>query len=214
VMSHFANADEVDASFDQIQIKQFDLWVQVVRDAWFEPEYIHHNNSAWLVRHQDAWFTASRVWLSLLWYNPFEESNILSEKYSYLKPALSVRSTITSIQHLNASESVSYWHRWTTEKKTTIASIPFGYNEWLRRSLRWKRQVRRNDQYFPVVGTICMNLCCIDIQDADVKLWDRVEVISNKKPSSNSVSRFTELDKTIVYEVLVNLDGLVKRVIV
>jgi alanine racemase len=25
VMSHFANADEVDASFDQIQIKQFDL---------------------------------------------------------------------------------------------------------------------------------------------------------------------------------------------
>lgn len=212
-MSHFANADEHDASFDDIQIVKFREWVAMIHKAWYSPAYIHHNNSAWVVRHQDAWFTASRVWLSLLWYSPFERDNPQSEKYSSLKPSLSVRSTVTAIQHLQKWESVSYWHRWTAEKKTTIAVIPFGYNEWLRRSLRWKWHVRRGEQYFPVVGTICMNLCCIDIGGADVRLWDRIEVIANHKDSPNSMSRFAVLDETIVYEVLVNLDSFGRRVL-
>lgn len=214
VMSHFANADEVDASFDDTQIDVFSAWVQMIRNAWYTPKYMHHNNTAWLARHLDTIFTASRAWLGLLWYSPFTVGDSIWNWYEDLQPALSVWSTVTAIQQLEEWDSVSYGQKWTSEKNTRIAIIPFGYNEWLRRSLRGKRQVRRNYTYFPVVGTICMNLCFIDIGDSDVKLWDRIEVISASKDLSNSVSRFAELDETIIYEVLVNLDGFGKRVIV
>lgn len=214
VMSHFANADENDASFDEIQIEEFMQWVEIIRKAWFDPQYIHHNNSAWLVKHTNAIFTASRTWLWLFGYSPFEESNQLSNYYYDLKPVLTVRSTITAIQKLKVWESVSYGHKWTTKKDTTIAVIPFGYNEWLKRSLRWKRQVKRNDQYFSIVWAICMNLCCIDIHEANVKLWDPIEVIGSKKKATNSINRFAELDNTIVYEVLVNLDSFMKKVVI
>lgn len=214
VMSHFANADEIDASFDDIQIQAFETWVQMVHDAWCTPQYLHHNNTAWLTRHQNGIFTASRTWIGMLWYSSFTTNNETWKIYEELQSALSVWSTVSTIQDLKAWDSVSYGQTWTTEKDTHIAVIPFGYNEWLRRSLKNKRQVKWNEQYFPVVGTICMNLCSIDIGDADMRLWDRIEIIGTKKNSQNSVSRFAELDETIVYEVLVNLDGFVRRVVV
>jgi alanine racemase len=214
VMSHFANADEIDASFDDVQIQVFEAWVQMVQDAWYIPQYLHHNNTAWLTRHQDSIFTASRTGLGMLWYSPFTKNDEAWKIYEELQPTLSVFSTVTAIQDLKAWDSVSYWQCWVASEDTRVAIIPFGYNEWLRRSLKDTRQVRWNDHYFPVVGTICMNLCCIDIGDAKVEIWDRIEVISNKKNSLNSVSCFAAVTETIVYEVLVNLDGFGKRVVV
>lgn len=46
----------------------------------------------------------------------------------------------------------------------TVATIPFGYTEGLSRSLRDMRHVIWEEKKLPILGTICMNLCIIDVK--------------------------------------------------
>ncbi len=65
-----------------------------------------------------------------------------------------------------------------------------------------------------MVGTICMNLSCIDTLWNDVQIGDSIELISNDKHAINSLQACAKVCETIPYELLVKLDSKVRRIIV
>ncbi|USN57058.1 MAG: alanine racemase [Candidatus Peribacteria bacterium] len=135
IMSHFANADQINDSYNQTQIDRFKTIYQQIEEGLSltayscQPQYIHINNSAGISKNHDPFFTASRAGLAFYGYNPLESDDPHYPDYHDLRPALRLISTITSIQHLQPGESISYGHKWTTSEPTTIATIPFGYHE-------------------------------------------------------------------------------------
>jgi len=218
VMSHFASADEIDSSFDLLQIEAFKKMYEMIEQhpavSGKPITYRHINNSAWWAKYHDPFFNAHRAWLAFYGYNPLQENDPAYGVYTSLQPALSVTSTVTTLQQLKQNDIVSYGAKRRAEKQCETATVPFGYYEWLPRKLTNNWSVKWNDTYLPLIGTICMNLSCLDTLSCDIHIGDTVEIISSEHTAPNNIIRFAEKIETIPYEVLVKLNEKVRRVTV
>lgn len=212
VMSHLHSADDLENDSFEIQIQKFKEMFSIVEKMWFQVKYKHIANSAWIFRIEDNFFNSARVGLALYWYNPFEDKKHKSLKYldnlKRLKPALEVYSKIISIQILSKWEGVSYNHKYIAKEKETIATIPFGYMEWLPRSASWKIHFSCRWKYYQQIGNICMNLCSMKIDDG-LEIWDDIQIIWIEW--KNTIQNLSDSANCINYEGLVGLDSKVAR---
>ena len=213
VMSHLANADMSDNSFTDIQVERFKQLYQTIIDAGHIPSYVHIANSAGISKINDPLFTASRTGLAMYGYNPLEPNDTHYSSYTWLQPALRLMSTITSFQHLQTGEWASYGFTRKTEKTTTLATLPLGYNEWLPRLVGEWYTVYHEDYELPLRGRICMNLCSCDIGDLPLHIGDQIEIIWWDESKNNTVWQLIRLTQTIPYTILTGLDSRLKRVI-
>lgn len=215
VMSHFANADEVDSSFDIMQIEKFKHMYARIQQytSASSIHYRHINNSAGTAKHHDPLFNAHRAGIAFYGYNPLQYTDPAYALFLPLQPALTVSTTVVALQQLDAQDIVSYGAKRTAPQAATTATIPFGYYEWLSRKLTNNREIKWQSTYLPLVGTICMNLSCVDTKEHRVQIGDIVEIISASPWAPNSIGAFAEKTGTIPYEVLVKLNERTKRVI-
>jgi alanine racemase len=107
---------------------------------------------------------------------------------------------------------VGYNGTFLLEKKSNIASIPFGYFEWLDRRLSNNGFIQCKGEYILYAGRISMNIACLDFWDQEVFIWDEVKIISQEKEDKNSIENIAKSIKTISYEILVKLQIQIKRV--
>ena len=90
-----------------------------------------------------------------------------------------------------------------------IATVPIGYADGLNRKLSNGRgKMFVNGKAAPVVGNVCMDMCMIDITDANASEGDEVIVFG----SNYSITEVAKDLDTIPYEVLTNVSRRVKRV--
>lgn len=214
VMSHLANADMSDNSFSDIQVERFKQLYQTIIDARHTPSYVHIANSAGISKIHDPLFTASRTGLAMYGYNPLDPNDTHYSTYTWLQPALHLTSTITSLQHLKAGEWASYGLTWTTNKHTTLATLPIGYNEWIPRLAGEWYTVYHEDQELPLCGRICMNLCSCEINTLPLIIGDQIEIIGSDINKKNTIYNLAQLTQTIPYTILTGLNSGLKRVII
>jgi alanine racemase len=167
-----------------------------------------------MVKIDDPLFTAGRSGICMYGYNHLDPADPHYSDLDALQPALRITSTVTSLQTLATGDAISYGQKRSAAAPTTTATIPFGYHEGLMRSLTNQRQVKREEHMLPLVGTICMNLSCLDTHGYPVARGDEIEIVSPEKKDRHTIQRFADLAGTIPYEILVNLDEKAKRVIV
>ncbi len=157
ICTHFATADEADKRYFHLQVRRLNDTLQTLRDAGFLFRYVHAANSGAVADSSaEAAFTLLRPGIALYGYNPSPE---LASPLD-VKPVMSLKTSIISLRRLAAGEPVSYGRRYTTPRETTIATIPIGYADGLRRSLTGKARVmigavfphRRHDLYGSVHG--------------------------------------------------------------
>lgn len=214
VMSHLANADEINSSFNDTQIATFKSMYALIEQAWFRPKRKHIGNSAWFAKIDDNFFNTRRVWIALYGYNNLQITDPFSTVFAPLHPALRVLTTVVSKQLLSPGDIVSYGGRFVAPETMQTVTIPFGYHEWLDRRLTGKRYVKRWQVALPLVGTICMNLSCIDTEGNDLQIGDSIELIGRDKDTINSLHALATICETIPYEILVKLDSKIRRTIV
>lgn len=215
ICTHFATSDEADKTYFHLQLRRFGDTIQTLRTAGFEFRYIHAANSGAIANANDeAAFTLIRPGIALYGYNP---SGALAEPLE-VQPVMSLKTSIISLRRLAAGEPVSYGRRYTTLRETTIATIPIGYADGLRRNLTEKVRVMIGGQYFPIVGTICMDQCMVDIGDADFQIGETVQILGSQKSAYAEVGaiRIDALDwaqqlRTIPYEILTGITARVPR---
>lgn len=214
IMSHFADADNTDPTTLQLQVENFKRMHEKILEYGFESEYRHISASAGTLKLYDEFFNAQRVWLALYGYNPLKEEDDAYEKWQLLQPALRICSSVVSLQDITQWEGVGYNFMYIAPGDTRIATVPFGYFEWLPRVLSNNRQIKWKDVYLPVVGTISMNLCSVNASWYDVAIGDSVEVISATRASLNTMAHASRLSGMITYELLVKISPGLKRKIV
>lgn len=214
IMSHFADADNPDPASMQLQVENFKRMHEKILEYGFESDYRHISASSGALKLDDDFFNAQRVWLALYGYNPLHESDPAFSRGLQLKPALRVYSSVVSLQDISQGEWV--WYNFTYEAvgDTRIATIPFGYFEWLPRVLSNNWQIKWKDVYLPVTGTISMNLCSVNAAEYDVAIGDSVEVISPSNASLNSIIHMAKASEMIPYELLVKIEPSVKRKVI
>ncbi len=216
--SHLASAEDKSV-LNQAQEESFFKSLDELRSASFYPRWVHLGNSAGLLTLDNKLLTAYRPGLALYGYNPLSDSEESRFEVNLaLQPALKVISRVVSVQRIMANEPVSYNETYRAITDTNIAVIPFGYFEGLDRRLSNNAKFFINNLessfWAPVAGKVCMNLTCLDAGDRNVQKGDEVIVISDEKGSENSILSLANLMNTIPYEVLVKLQGGIRREII
>ena len=132
-----------------------------------------------------------------------------------LKPVMSLKARIGSIKKLGPGSNVSYGRQYVTKRDTTIATLPLGYGDGYSRLLTNKAQVLVKGQRAPVIGTICMDQCMIDITDIQGNCRIGEEVVLWGKQGSEEIA-IEEIAKLacgfINYEYMVTVSRRVPRI--
>ncbi len=84
-------------------------------------------------------------------------------------PALRLSGTVLSTKPLRAGEGVSYTHLFIAPADTRIALVTGGYGQGIVRGLGGRVRVAIGERMYPIVGRIAMDVCVVEIGDADVR---------------------------------------------
>lgn len=207
--SHFPAADSVDEKALVLTQKQVELFADTAKlmDSWgFNLKLLHGQNSAGIARKLNGVFNTMRAGISLYGYNPSSEV-ILPQ----LKPAMSLKTVVTQVKTIKAGQSVSYGMNWTATQDTKVATLAAGYADGVSRMLGFVgHKVKIGENYYPVIGNICMDQMMIDVTDSDIKAGDEVTVWGDK--GENSLDKTAAKIYTIPYELLCGISKRVPRV--
>ncbi|HEX7410897.1 MAG TPA: bifunctional UDP-N-acetylmuramoyl-tripeptide:D-alanyl-D-alanine ligase/alanine racemase [Bacteroidales bacterium] len=204
VFSHLATSDE--PAFDDFTRRQIETFRQLsdhFTQAFDYPIIRHILNSAGISRFPNADFDMVRLGIGLYGIGCSEAEQAMLENVSTL------RSSISQIKEVSAGESVSYNRHWIAERDTRVAIIPIGYADGLSRRLgNGNGHLLLNGSLATIIGSVCMDMCIIDLTGIEAKEGDDVIVFGKELP----ITKLAADLETIPYEILTGVSRRVKRV--
>jgi alanine racemase len=202
IFSHLAVSENPDKDdFTRGQFQRFHEFSHQITSCFDHPILLHILNSAGIERFAEMQLDMVRLGIGL-----YGASTLHSD---HLKNVATLKSTISQIKTVFPGESVGYGRSFTAEKLTRIAVIPIGYADGYSRRLgNGVGKVLINGHSAPVTGTVCMDMCMVDVTDVDCQEDDPVILFGENQP----VSQVAAWMGTIPYEVLTTVGQRVKRV--
>ncbi|NMF04154.1 alanine racemase [Clostridium beijerinckii] len=213
IFTHFSTSDEKDKEYTNEQFEKFKDLLKKLSNLNIEIPIKHVSNSGAIMDMPETYLDAVRAGIILYGYYP---SNEVKKENLSLKPALTLKATITRVQEMDAGMSISYGRTFKTKRRSLIATIPIGYADGYSRLLAKNAKVIINGQFAPIVGRICMDQCMIDITDinSDIKVGDEVIILGEQDGLIFNADNFAEIMGTINYEILCMLKYRIPRVYV
>lgn len=200
IFSHLSSAD--DLLQDEYSYQQVDLFEKMSKQVIQTLKYPikrHILNSAGVERFAKYQFDMVRLGIGLYGVSAIGKK---------LEQVGTLKSAIAQIKKIEAGKTIGYGRKGIAQKDVTIATVPIGYADGLRRSLSngvggfWV-----NGKIAPIIGNVCMDICMIDISDIPAKEGDSVEVFGKNIPLQTIAKQMN----TIPYEVLTSISKRVKR---
>jgi len=204
VFTHLAASN--DKAMDDMtakQIAEFETASKGLKNILKKDFKRHVLNSGGIFRHPHAQYDMVRLGLALYGASPADEFK------QALKPVSRLTTRITQIRDVKTGETVGYNPEQTAEHEMKIAVLAIGYADGLPRSLgRGVGKAWLHNHFVPFVGSICMDMCMVDITGIECNEGDEVEIFGKNQ----DIYAFAEQMKTITYEVMTNISHRVKRV--
>jgi alanine racemase len=151
---------------------------------------------------------ASHLRLGLGMYG-FDPNNKLS-----LMPAIEIISKISQIRKIKNGDGVGYNFTFVADRDMTVATLPFGYYEGFWRDLSNVGYVKIKGKFCKIIGRVSMNVVCVDVSEvSDININDCAVLISKDLKDKNNTLNIAKDCNTIPYEILVKINGDLKRVV-
>jgi alanine racemase len=210
IFTHFSTSDEEDKDYTHEQFKKFTEFTAKLSDLRIKIPLKHTSNSGAIIDMPETYLDGVRAGIILYGYYP---SNEVKKENLSLKPALTLKASITRVQEMDKNMYISYGKTFKTERKSLIATLPIGYADGYSRLLAKKAKVIINGKFAPIVGRICMDQCMIDVTDIEgVKVGDEVILLGEQGNLKFNADDFAEIMGTINYEILCMLKFRIPRV--
>jgi len=211
VWTHFATAD---VPGDTFAVTQCDRFAAVLRTIEAFDVPVHAANTGALLT-LDAPTGPVRPALvrSGIALFGLAATSALAERVD-VRPVLRWTARVTHLKTVPPGTSVSYGARWTASRRTRIATLGVGYGDGYPRRASGRASVRIGDALRPVVGTICMDMCMVDLGPPDtpvarrITVGDRAVLLGPDGPTAYDVAHWAD---TIPYEVLCGVSPRVPR---
>ena len=205
IFSHLSVADEPSQDdYTMQQFRYFEECSKIICSSFRHRILRHILNTTGIVRFPEYRFDMVRVGIGI-----YGISTVNDGSEADLQPISSLHSVIISIKELPAGTSIGYGRKGQIHRTSRIATIPIGYADGFSRCFgNGNANLWINGVLCPTIGNICMDLCMVDVTDADCKVGDSVEIFGKHIP----VETLAETRGTIPYEILTSISGRVKRV--
>lgn len=214
IWTHLATAGSEDTSFSKQQISEAQLCLDQI--SHFEGVF-HVGNSSSLL-HKSRYLTPTegsmyRVGGGLLGISALPER----AQQMGLKPIMTLTSHVLSVKSIAAGEAVSYGRRWIAPDNTNIAIVSAGYADGYpcttnKERNQAKRLVSINGHFYPVIGSVCMDMFMIDLgknqKNTPVQTGDEVILFGEGGPS---ISEVAEESGRKAYEISCSISQRVVR---
>ncbi len=204
VFSHLAASDNNHLDdFTHKQLAEFDRLSSKIVRSFDYPILRHILNSGGIIRFTDAQFDMVRMGITLygIGYNETEQQKLI--------PVSTLKTTISQIKTIPANDTVGYNCAFVASESTTIGIIPIGYADGFDRRLsNGVGEVMVNGKIVPIVGSVCMDMCMIDLTGIEAHEGDEVLIFGEKL----LITKMAEKIGTIPYEILTGISNRVKRV--
>ena len=207
VYSHLADADTPHSAHAAAQIDVWNEAVSHVRAKMQSARYFHLSATAGAFYAEKIDANVMRLGIGLYGMHVGIEN-------LDLRPALEMRTRITSIHTLHAGESIGYNATFRAPRDMRVATIPAGYAEGVDRRLSNKGSMLVRGNMCPIVGRVSMNITSVDVSNvAGAQVGDAATVISADAADANGAENIATLCGTIPYEILVHIPAHLRRVV-
>ncbi len=157
-MTHFATADEPGDDFMPEQLARFAAWAGPLRER--HPGLVLHTaNSAATLRDPATHFDLVRTGVAMYGLDPFQHD----PADHGLEPALELHSYVAEVKPIAPGESAGYGRRFVAEEPTTLATVPIGYGDGVRRALTNNADVLVGGRRRPLRGTVSMDNVTVEL---------------------------------------------------
>jgi len=205
IFSHLACSEDAEMDdFTHQQIDRFTRWSSGMKQALGDKDVLCHIlNSSGIIRFPEAQMDMVRLGIGLYGIAP------QSEVQKMLKPVSKLKTRISQVKSIPAGETVGYNRRWVAQRASRIAIISIGYADGLNRHLGYENgRVLVNGSLVPIIGSICMDMCFLDVTDVECQEGDEVIIFGD----AALLQRISDAAGTIPYEILTSVSPRVKRV--
>lgn len=202
VFTHLASAGrEGDDKFTNSQFSKFEKMAEKIETVYKSDLIKHVLNSSGIERFTEYQFDMVRLGIGLYGFGTSNDAKT--------KQVLSLKTNISQIKELDASESVGYNRTGTSTKDFRIATIPVGYADgYDRRFSNGKGAMLINGLLAPVIGNVCMDMTMVDVTEISCREGDEVIVYGKDINIEIQAKKIG----TISYELLTHLSERVRRI--
>ena len=198
VMTHFAQSDETDKTFANLQFSRFNEVLTGMVAQGIKVQYRHTCNSGGFLDLPHAHLDMVRV--GILMYGIFPSS--VCRRIPGIQPVMSVKVRIAAIQHLEPGEVVGYGMRYTAPSPRRIAVLPIGYGDGFPR-VRNQGCVLLHGKRAPIIGGIAMDALMVDITEIpEAQMWDEAVIMGRQGDNEITVHDLAKLKNSVSYDVL------------
>ena len=203
VFSHLTSSeDEAEDDFTILQAKLFDEACNFIEQQTGEVFLKHMNNTSGILRHSNLQYDMVRLGIGIYGISSTPSAHLLEE-------ALTLKTTIAQIKHLQPGDTVGYNRAGKITKPSIIATVRIGYADGYPRSLsNGKGYMLVNGKPALTIGKVCMDMTMLDVTEiANVKEGDEV-LVFGKELSMHQIAKWAA---TIPYEIMTGISARVKR---
>lgn len=203
VFTHLvASDDPIHDAFTQTQVMLYEQMYQKLAQTLSYRPIRHVLNTSGVSRWSDYQFDMVRLGIGLYGFDSALPKNTL-------QTVATLKTTITQIKTIAAGDTVGYGRRGVLANGGQIATVKIGYADGYSRAFgNGVGKMWVGERLAPTVGSICMDMCMIDVTGLDVKVGDEVVVFDQQ----HSIVDLAKEIGTIPYEILTNVSQRVKRV--
>jgi alanine racemase len=205
VFTHFAVSDEAgenNEAYTRAQYKLFCDTIEAVHEGGFDFALRHCANTGAVLHYPEMALDMARPGLLLYGYG--DESGKLG-----LKPCMRFMTRVSTIKHYPPGTCVSYGRRFVTERHTRMGVVGAGYADGLFRCLSNRCAFWVGDGFAEQRGSICMDMCMIDLTERpEAGVGSEVEIFGVK----SSLDALAAAAQTISYELMCAVSKRVPRV--
>jgi alanine racemase len=204
VFSHLVASDDPSHdAFTSSQIASFKTIASRISLALGYDFIKHISNTAAITRHPEAQMDMVRIGIGLYGFDgPIDNGK-------GLQAVAALKTTVTQVKPIKAHDTVGYSRRGVMEHDGSIATVKIGYADGYSRMFgNGVGKMLIHGKAVPTVGSICMDMCMLDVTGLDVKNGDEVVVFNDVL----TIAELAEQIHTIPYEILTNVSQRVKRV--
>ncbi|GAA4407342.1 alanine racemase [Advenella faeciporci] len=202
-MSHFSSADGQPGAIDE----PARLMMQAIEGL---PGALSMCNSAATLRYPSLAFNERENWvrpgICLYGASPFDTPTETATAFG-LRPAMSLKAKLLSVQHVEKGESVGYGATFTATQNTRVGVVACGYADGYPRHAPTGTPVVVNGVRTRIIGRVSMDMLTVDLDPVpDAREGDWVNLWGHNGPHIDEVASHAG---TISYELMC---ALAKRV--
>lgn len=220
--THFASAKDITyPDYTLRQIGEFNKAGSLFHKAGFRKLTRHAAASGGAILYPRAHFDMARLGIGLYGYWPSKEAEIqhplIWKKNLALEPVLSWRALVSEVKKLSAGDFVGYDLTERAGRDMKVAIIPIGYWHGYRRMFSGRAPVLINGRRAKVIGRVSMDLIVVGFTGGEktgIKVGDVATLLGRDKKETITADELASIGGTINYEVLTNINPLIKRIVI